>query len=59
MPGLTNKVESAALLVGAPPKPLKTVQSAGGTTILLPEAAPDKISSTVLMTVQGALSVEK
>jgi len=59
VPGLTNKVESAALLVGAPPKPLKTVQSAGGTTILLPEAAPDKISSTVLMTVQGSLSVEK
>jgi len=52
IPGLLTKPQSAALLVD-PARHLKTASSDDGTTILLPPAAPDKISSTVVLKFNG------
>ena len=51
VPGLVSKVESARLLDGG--KELETQVSGNSVTVLLPEAAPDPISSTVVLRVAG------
>ena len=55
VPGLKNKVESAALLAGG--KRLTVVAGADGVVVTVPAAPPDRISSTVVLKVKGALSV--
>ena len=56
--GLTNKVESVALLAGNSGKPLKTLQTQEVTTILVPKTAPDKISSTLIVKIKGAITIQ-
>lgn len=58
--GLRNAVEGAYLLAGAEHKPLKTTAvEGGGVTIELPAQAPDPISSTVVLKVNGALEINQ
>jgi alpha-L-fucosidase len=57
VPGLRNKVQSATLLAGG--KKLATAQSADGVTITVPAEAPDKISSTIVMKVDGKLELNQ
>jgi alpha-L-fucosidase len=52
IPGLLTKPQSAALLVD-PDRNLKTTSSDDGSTVLLPPAAPDRISSTVVLKFNG------
>jgi alpha-L-fucosidase len=52
IPGLLTKPQSAGLLVD-PDRNLKAASSDDDTTILLPPAAPDKISSTVVLKFNG------
>jgi alpha-L-fucosidase len=52
VPGLKNKIKSARLLVGS--KKLATQKGEDGVTISLPASAPTAISSTVVLTVEGA-----
>ena len=56
VPGLKNDVKSASLLVGG--KKLSATRTDGGVTLTLQKSAPDKISSTVVLKVKGALRVE-
>jgi alpha-L-fucosidase len=56
VPGLKNQVESAYLLANH--SKLKTASNADGVLVSLPAASPDKISSTVVLKVKGALSVD-
>ena len=56
VPGLKNSVQSASLLAGGPK--LRAESSAGGVTVFVPIAAPDPISSTVVLKVTGNLKVE-
>ncbi len=60
VPGLKNEVLKAELIkpnwLGAHPK-LITTSDAGGVTVLVPQAAPDKISSTVVLKIKGAPEV--
>ena len=51
VPGLSNKIKSAALLAGG--APLTVEKSAGGPVLILPGAAPDAICSTLKLLVQG------
>lgn len=53
---LLNKIKSASLLAG-PSAPLKTEAGKNGMTIFLPQDAPDKISSTVVLKMGGAPEV--
>ena len=53
---VSNKIKRAALLV-APSTPLRTETGANGDTIFLPAQAPDKISSTVVVKLDGAPQV--
>lgn len=55
VPGLKNEVESATLLAGG--KKLTAATVADGVVVTVPSAAPDKISSTVVLKVKGALRV--
>jgi len=55
VPGLKNQVESATLLAGG--QKLKTAPETSGVSVTLPAAAPDKISSTVVLKVKGALEI--
>ena len=52
VPGLETKVKSASLLAD-PSASLKTTTETDGTVVLLPPAAPDKISSTVVLKFKG------
>jgi len=56
VPGLKNRVSSAALLAGGTKLP--TEKAAGGVVISLPGIAPDKISSTIVLKVRGKVQVE-
>jgi alpha-L-fucosidase len=56
VPGLKNTVQEAHLL--ATHSKLKTSASPQGIVVDLPKAAPDKISSTIVLRVKGALSVD-
>jgi len=58
LPGLTNKIESAALLADSSRKHLKAVLADGGTTILVSESAPDKISSTIAVKIKGGVTIQ-
>ena len=55
VPGLKNEIKSASLLAGG--KKLDVTKTADGVTILLPQTAPDKISSTVVLNIKGAPEV--
>ncbi len=55
VPGLKNEMRSARLLAGG--KALKFTSAAEGVTVTVPETAPDKISSTVVLKIQGAPEV--
>ena len=50
VPGLKNSVLSASLLDGG--KKLKTTSDTNGVTVYVPKDAPDKISSTVVLTIK-------
>ena len=56
VPGLKNSVKSATLLAGR--GKLKTSASADGVEIAVPAEAPDKISSTIVLTIKGKPEVE-
>jgi alpha-L-fucosidase len=58
VPGLKNEATKCHLLSGARKKPLEMRSTAGGLVITLPAAAPDPISSTVVLQIKGAPSVE-
>jgi alpha-L-fucosidase len=51
VPGLKNSVKSVRLLAGG--KKLKSSNTADGVVIEVPAIAPDKISSTVVLTIKG------
>ena len=55
VPGLKNQVESAALLADG--KRLTAVAGADGVVVRIPAAPPDRVSSTVVLKVKGALKV--
>ena len=61
VPGLRNTVEKAYLmkanLLGLHQR-LKTTSGTGGVTISLPKDAPDQISSTVVLEIQGAPQID-
>jgi alpha-L-fucosidase len=54
--GLKNKINSATLL--ATGAKLKTASNAAGVTVFVPGAAPDKISSTIVLKLNGEPKVE-
>jgi alpha-L-fucosidase len=56
VPGLKNKVEVASLLASG--DKLDVTATDGGVALTLPESIPDKISSTIVLKVKGALRVE-
>ncbi len=56
VPGLKNQVESAYLLANH--NKLEATSSADGIVVSVPNAAPDKTSSTVVLKVKGALNVD-
>ena len=58
VPGLKNKVEDAYLLAG-PDKHLKTVSDDAGVTISVPQTAPDKIASVIVLKIKGALDIQQ
>jgi alpha-L-fucosidase len=53
---LSNKIKRASLLVD-PSTPLRTETGTNGATIFLPAQAPDKISSTIVVKLDGAPEV--
>ena len=55
VPGLASEVESARLLDGG--AKLETTSSGNAVTVSLPAAAPDPLSSTVVLRVAGKPSV--
>lgn len=55
VPGLTNEVKGAVLLAGA--VPLACERTADGPLLTVPAAAPDAISSTIKLVVQGQPAV--
>ncbi len=57
VPGLTNKVQKAWLLGSK--QSLKTQAGEEGLTISVPPAAPDPISSTVVLKVSDALAIDQ
>jgi alpha-L-fucosidase len=58
VPGLKNDATKCYLLTGAGKKPLAVRRVAEGLVISLPAAAPDPISSTVVLKIKGAPSIE-
>jgi alpha-L-fucosidase len=58
VPGLKSPVEAAHLLADADRKALRTEAGEAGVTITVPAAAPDAISSTVVLRVRGPVEVE-
>jgi len=57
VPGLKNQVKSARLLASG--QKLATSNSPDGLTITLPPTAPDPISSTVIVKVEGAVNADQ
>lgn len=57
VPGVPGLVESAGLLADG--KGLKTVVTPDGLVISVPAAAPDKISSTVVLKIKGPLPTQR
>jgi len=58
IPVQPGNVASAALLVDGPARSLRVVDGPGqGTMILVPESAPNKISSTVVVQIKGPATV--
>ncbi len=57
VPGLRNKNTSAALLAGG--KELQTSATAGGLVVAIPATAPDKISTTIVLKIKGALEIQQ
>src|ERR1022692_3252404 len=57
VPGLKNKVTSASLLANG--KKLKTSVTDAGVVVEVPAAAPDKISSTVVLKILGELKIQQ
>jgi len=57
VPGLKNAVESASLLANGDQLPAES--SADGVTLRLPAAAPDKISTTLVLKIKGAPDIEQ
>lgn len=57
VPGLKNEIKQAYLM--ADWKHLETTQDDSGTTISLPENAPDPINSVIVVHIGGALEVEQ
>jgi alpha-L-fucosidase len=55
VPGLRSPVQSAVLL--AKNQKLQTQSSESGVVIAVPKAAPDKISSTIALTIKGAVQI--
>jgi alpha-L-fucosidase len=58
VPGLKNDVKSAHLLDGSKKVPLMVMTGPGVFTITLPDAAPDAISSTVVLELKGPPDIE-
>ena len=56
VPGVKNEEKSVTLLAGK--KKLNARKTAEGLVISLPSAAPDRISSTVVLRVKGPLHVD-
>ena len=57
VPGLKNPIKQAYLM--ADWNPLETTQDDSGTIISIPESAPDKINSVIVVQVGGTLKVEE
>jgi len=58
VPGLKNKITAAWLLADPERKKLAVKNGEDGLTVSLPMAAPDKISSTVVLKIKGAPEVD-
>jgi alpha-L-fucosidase len=56
VPGLKNKPDSVTLLADG--HKLESASTENGLAITLPTTAPDKMSSTVVLNVNGALKIE-
>jgi alpha-L-fucosidase len=56
VPGLKNEVTSASLLASG--KKLKSNKTEDGVIISVPQTAPDEISSTIVLNINGAPDVE-
>jgi alpha-L-fucosidase len=59
VPGLRNDVTTCYLLADASKKPLPTEAGADGLAISVPLEAPDPISSTVVLNINGAPTVDR
>ena len=59
VPGLKNAGQRAYVLTDTERKALPMQSSSEGLTLTLPAAAPDPISSTVVLQVKGALTIEQ
>jgi len=59
IPGLKNPAQRAYLLTDSAKKALPMQSSADGLTLTVPPAAPDPVSSTVVLEVKGPLDVAK
>ena len=59
VPGLKNTAQRAYILADPAHKPLAMQSSAEGLTLSVPAAAPDPVSSTIIVQVKGALEIER
>jgi alpha-L-fucosidase len=59
VPGLKNTAQAARLLTDAKRTPLATECGAEGLTISMPAPAPDPVSSTIVLSIKGALEIEQ
>ena len=59
VPGLKNAAQQARVLTDAKRTPLATERSGEGLTISVPATAPNPISSTIVLTIKGALEIEQ
>jgi alpha-L-fucosidase len=57
VPGLKNEVQAATLLAGG--RKLKAAKTAAGVMVSLPSAAPDAISSTIVLKINGAPNIKE
>jgi alpha-L-fucosidase len=58
VPGLKNRVERAYLLADPRRKALAVAGDPGGVTLSLPPTAPDAVSTTIALRIEGAADVE-
>jgi alpha-L-fucosidase len=59
VPGLHNRVSASYLLTASGNEQLKTESGPEGVTVSVPAEAPDAVSSTVVLKVEGALDIEQ